>query len=563
MADPKKRDFVDDHNDQSNGGNTSEASPIDARSELSSFVEDISAESSRVESENESTDVVDNDDDGDRDLFLDEDRVLRWLQALDMQVMGACRADERLKPLLKLNVSNGMAEDRLLAHLSQHFEPAEIGMLARCFCIPLVSVRVGKIKKEGTRMCPTATRGNLSLMLLPTSDLRLSFVGDNGHSERLFTFSSKSQSSAVSIEDISADSSGRSFVIRTPDGRAFYYWCSEKSKLLGTELRRKMKDLIRKKPSISELTGIDESRLGRVASHLRSYLMGSVVPSINGCSSLSFDSSSSVSHDSTSSSCASKSHRTRHSVSQPTKASSFHQGSLSPRSSSFKEITLRNSSSRISSRDKSRRRSDGLFSAFDNLHVTSISNMDASMLTENETAGDNRRHGPLALAGDPKSANLPRPQLPSRSGSPPVLFSPYYCWCPPNTSTLHSPFSTASQQYHPPLSIQLSSLPPLSSLLPPSGSDGILNPLPPQQLELDLSEIPPLLPDSLPSRLPSERRAWDAHQHPAPSPKPPCKPAEGVSAGERRKGNSAFAHQRLQHRNRRCPFDQRLRQIGG
>ncbi|XP_019059310.1 PREDICTED: uncharacterized protein LOC104824306 isoform X3 [Tarenaya hassleriana] len=420
MADPKKRDFVDDHNDQSNGGNTSEASPIDARSELSSFVEDISAESSRVESENESTDVVDNDDDGDRDLFLDEDRVLRWLQALDMQVMGACRADERLKPLLKLNVSNGMAEDRLLAHLSQHFEPAEIGMLARCFCIPLVSVRVGKIKKEGTRMCPTATRGNLSLMLLPTSDLRLSFVGDNGHSERLFTFSSKSQSSAVSIEDISADSSGRSFVIRTPDGRAFYYWCSEKSKLLGTELRRKMKDLIRKKPSISELTGIDESRLGRVASHLRSYLMGSVVPSINGCSSLSFDSSSSVSHDSTSSSCASKSHRTRHSVSQPTKASSFHQGSLSPRSSSFKEITLRNSSSRISSRDKSRRRSDGLFSAFDNLHVTSISNMDASMLTENETAGDNRRHGPLALAGDPKSANLPRPQLPSRSGSPPV-----------------------------------------------------------------------------------------------------------------------------------------------
>lgn len=45
--------------------------------------------------------------------------VVQWLQALDMQVMGACRADERLKPLLKVNVSSGVAEDRLLSHLSQ------------------------------------------------------------------------------------------------------------------------------------------------------------------------------------------------------------------------------------------------------------------------------------------------------------------------------------------------------------------------------------------------------------------------------------------------------------
>ena len=45
--------------------------------------------------------------------------VMKWLHTLDMQVMGACRADERLKPLLKLNVSSGVAEDRLLSHLSQ------------------------------------------------------------------------------------------------------------------------------------------------------------------------------------------------------------------------------------------------------------------------------------------------------------------------------------------------------------------------------------------------------------------------------------------------------------
>ena len=60
---------------------------------------------------------------GDGDLLIQEsdrgDRVMQFLQALDLQVMGACRADERLKPLLKLNVSSGAAEDRLLAHLSQ------------------------------------------------------------------------------------------------------------------------------------------------------------------------------------------------------------------------------------------------------------------------------------------------------------------------------------------------------------------------------------------------------------------------------------------------------------
>lgn len=87
-----------------------------------------------------------------------ETNHLQWLLALDLQVMGACRADERLKPLLKLNVSAGAAEDRLLAHLSQNFEPSEVGMLSRCLCIPLVSMRVWKIKKQGTLLCPTATR---------------------------------------------------------------------------------------------------------------------------------------------------------------------------------------------------------------------------------------------------------------------------------------------------------------------------------------------------------------------------------------------------------------------
>ncbi|VFQ80420.1 unnamed protein product [Cuscuta campestris] len=106
-------------------------------------------------------------EDGDGDLLLqrsDQDcSVLQWLQALDMQVMGACRSDERLKPLLKMNISTGAAEDCLLAYLSQHFEPAEVGMLARCLCIPLVSVRVGKIKKQGTLLCPTSIRRTLTI----------------------------------------------------------------------------------------------------------------------------------------------------------------------------------------------------------------------------------------------------------------------------------------------------------------------------------------------------------------------------------------------------------------
>lgn len=62
-------------------------------------------------------------DEGDGDLLIQqtnrEDRLLQWLQALDMQVMGACRADERLKPLLKMNTACGVSEDPLLAQLTQ------------------------------------------------------------------------------------------------------------------------------------------------------------------------------------------------------------------------------------------------------------------------------------------------------------------------------------------------------------------------------------------------------------------------------------------------------------
>ncbi|KAJ7964031.1 Flocculation protein [Quillaja saponaria] len=146
-----------DRVEQSDDEDFDDSSSVDALSA-------ISGESSRSRSEigltERLTDIF--VDEGEGDLLLQhndrEDRLLEWLQALDMQVLGACRSDERLKPLLKNSVSNGVAEDRLLAQLSQHFEPVEVGMLARCFFIPLVSIRVGKIDKQGSRLSPTAHR---------------------------------------------------------------------------------------------------------------------------------------------------------------------------------------------------------------------------------------------------------------------------------------------------------------------------------------------------------------------------------------------------------------------
>lgn len=87
-------------------------------------------------------------------------------------------------------------------------------------------------------------RGNLNLTLLPTSDLRLSFAGDDGQMELIVTLSNSDGFLCGTIEEISEDTSGRSFVIKISDGRAFFFWCSEKSKLLGGELLGKVRDFL-------------------------------------------------------------------------------------------------------------------------------------------------------------------------------------------------------------------------------------------------------------------------------------------------------------------------------
>ncbi|TYI78282.1 hypothetical protein E1A91_D06G200300v1 [Gossypium mustelinum] len=508
MASSGNREFVDDHVDQN--GDESIDSSSDGVIETSSSGGSGAASRQNSETMNEIglterlTDIFVDENDG--DLLLQqsnrEDRVLQWLQALDMQLIGACRNDERLKPLLKVNVSNGVAEDRLLAHLSQHFEPSEVGMLARCFCIPLVSVRVGKINKQGTHFHPCAIRGNLILTLLPTSDLRLSFVGDDGQTERLFTLSDKPQCAAVSIDEIPADNSGRSFLVKIPDGEVFYYWCSEKSKLLGIELLSKVKDLIKRKPSIAELTGISESRLGCFATQLRAYLFGSTVSNTQASYS-GPPSPNSVLHTidvhNGQTSSTSKSLRSRHSSSQVLKVNALYQGSLSPRSSSFKEGLTRNLSSlRSNTRDKLRRRGDNHLSEAESLTIASpVSKVssDGNQAETNKlpdvkscpfTPNFLESLGKLSLP--PTLSSISQPSLVS------PVFSPYYCWCPPGSSTLQH--SAASEL--PLSSIESLKLPPLSSILPMNSASSLLKPSPP----LNLADVPSLdFPAFLPEPL--------------------------------------------------------------
>lgn len=451
-------------------------------------------------------------DGGDGDLLLQqsnrEDRVLQWLQALDMQVMGACRADERLKPLLKINASNDVAEGRLLAQLTQHFEPAEVGMLARCFCIPLVSVRVGRINKQGTLLCPTNSKGHLNLTVLPTSDLRLSFVGDDGHTDRLFTLNSKFQCSAVEVNEIPADNSGRSFVIKIPGGRVFHFWCSEMSKLLGTELIAKMKDLLKRKPSIGELTGISESRLGCFATHLRAYLVGSTVvgsgsssaPSTSDLDTTNMELSDTA-QDGQLSSTSSKSLRSQHSVNQAMKANSSFQGSLSPRSSSFKEGLPRTLSSlRNITREKLRRRGDIFLSVVDDPTIVSPVTINASFSNQSEIDKCPEVIASCSLSSSNFLESLGKlsvqPTLNSASQVPYMAtLSPYYCWCPPGSSGLQysqEPPAISSS------SIESALLPPLSSLLPVNMPSSMLTAKPPLTLvDSPLLDFPAFLPDPL------------------------------------------------------------------
>ncbi|KAL3701333.1 hypothetical protein R1sor_019355 [Riccia sorocarpa] len=201
-----------------------------------------------------------------------ESGALRWVQALELQGTGACRADERLRPLLRWNVSCVGADGRLLVQFGQHFKAKELNMLARCLCAPLVHLRVGRVLRQGRLLRPITSRGFLSLRIIPGSDLRLSFIPDGGVEDLIATISSESETPPVILEEVPADVSGRTFLLKLFDGKVFYFWQSEKSKTSGDELVSKMKDILNRRPALSDLTGIEESRLDSFTSYVYSAL---------------------------------------------------------------------------------------------------------------------------------------------------------------------------------------------------------------------------------------------------------------------------------------------------
>ncbi|PKI39600.1 hypothetical protein CRG98_040070 [Punica granatum] len=317
--------------------------------------------------------------------------------------------------------------------------------------------------------------------------------------ERIVTLSNNYESSAVTIEEISQDTSGRSFVIKIPDGRAFF-WCSEKSKLSGVELLGKMKDLLCRRPSVAELTGIDESRLECFATYIRAYLMGSAVCNTQASVSISPAVSTvttlgSMSKNAQSSSAsASKPLPSLSASSQATKVNSLYQGSLSPRISSFKEAVPRSFLCSRSSvtREKLKKRVEYTLTAVDDSST-------ASQLppgTPNSKTGDIvKSEGHIINPFSPGfleslgKLTIP-PSLSSVSQVPftaQPIFSPYYCWCPPGASTSQRSLSAPNL-----LSPANDSILPPPSLLQPAPSAPSIN-----LADLPPFDFPAFLPDPL------------------------------------------------------------------
>ncbi|CAA3030769.1 uncharacterized protein LOC111376456 [Olea europaea var. sylvestris] len=315
--------------------------------------------------------------------------------------------------------------------------------------------------------------------------------------ERLATSNPGARCSGVEIEEISADKSGRSFLLKNAVGEISYFWCSEKSKLLGCELLRKMKNFLAEKPSLAELTGISESRLNCFAIHLRAYLAGSVMNSAQTSRVLSDAPSLDNSVASSRLSFTSpKTSRFRHNGSQGSKTNLMYQGSLSPRSSS--STGLPRSLSLLRSKEKVSSPGESYISVVDSLNVASPNCADPPSLTcfekdrlSESTGADAFPHLSFLDVLE-KSTDLYLSGLEARVPSSSSRLSPHYCWCPPVTSTLQYPIGT------PQLAISITesvSLPPLSSFL------STTRPLKPSEPPVD---FPPFLPEPL-VRLPLAR----------------------------------------------------------
>ncbi|KAL3337933.1 hypothetical protein AABB24_030213 [Solanum stoloniferum] len=217
-----------------------------------------------------------------------------------------------------------------------------------------------------------------------------------------------------------------------------------------------MRDLIKMKPSLAELTGIDESRIDCFTIHLRAYLHGSAAINPQASSMMSRDpsiagfvDSSELGLDAHISVASQKPLWPEHISSMGSNTSLM--SSLSPMSNAFKDSMLRNSSSVFVSRDGPRQHGDSYLSFVDSQIAATVHSLDST------------------------------------------VFSPYYCWCPPAVSTLQ--FSVGTP--HLPILSTDSSIPLLSSIAPSACSSSILTPKPSLVTDVSSLDFPPLLPEPL------------------------------------------------------------------
>lgn len=284
------------------------------------------------------------------------------------------------------------------------------------------------------------------------------------------TISSGPGSSCIEIEEIPADQSGRSFVLKIAGSKDLYFWSSEKSKLLGDELLKKLKNLLMKKPSLADVTGISESRLCCFATHLRSFLGGSTVTKTRTTSVVSVTLPVET-LDAEIATLPSNPAHSQNFCSQEAKPDSFYQSHISLIASSIKEVLPRNISTFTSVFESLRPSDESHFSFAENIYAASPDYTDECSLNRLKAKLSNsveNLRSPLSFLDSLEmfcNPPFPSPVESEVSSASSSLFPPYYCWCPPvATAMQHTPIPTTEPFLLPPLSSLLSTSRP-SSLL--------------------------------------------------------------------------------------------------
>jgi hypothetical protein len=81
-----------------------------------------------------------------------------------------------------------------------------------------------------------AKQGILKLKNALSSEMQLHFVTDAGLTEQIPVISSGLETSGIILEYLSADPSGRSFVLKSPGHKLPFFWQSESCKAVGDEM---------------------------------------------------------------------------------------------------------------------------------------------------------------------------------------------------------------------------------------------------------------------------------------------------------------------------------------